>query len=317
MSLNLQLKFYRVLVQATLAFACVLGPVAPTLAQDATKPAAEKWRPKEGTYASPGKGFADACGEFGDLIVELREKDISGHEWSCKVTKLTDTGPGAIKLAMTCYDYNLAEFIKKPEETKFEEVMLLKKIDERSMLVRKTLDGKFKDPEWRAAYCPEDAQRMYVEATAKSKAEAKQKAAEEKSGLRGWHPRDGLYASPGADFSDRCLKSGDAIIGLAQNSVSSGTASCYVSNVADAPPYAVKLGVICNQSGAQGLVMRTVNGQTTLEPAGAETMIVRKIDDQTVFLQKSQNGQFSEAGQRLSYCPEAAQRSYVDSKKTK
>jgi hypothetical protein len=62
---------------------------------------------------------------------------------------------------------------------------------------------------------------------------------------------------------------------------------------------------------------RNVNGQATFEPAGAETMIVRKIDDQTVFLQKSQNGQFSESSQRLSYCPEAAQRSYIDSKKTK
>src|SRR6202035_3232052 len=108
--------------------------------------------------------------------------------------------------------------------------------------------------------------------------------------------------------SDRCLKSGDAIIGLAQNSVSSGTASCYVSNVVDAPPYAVKLGVICNQSGAQGVVMRNVNGQTAFEPAGAETVIVRKIDDQTVSLQKTRNGQFSEPAQQLSYCPEQAQR---------
>lgn len=97
--------------------------------------------------------------------------------------------------------------------------------------------------------------------------------------------------------------------------MSSGTASCYVSNVADAPPYAVKLGVICNQSGAQGLVMRNVNGQATFEPAGAETMIVKKVDDKTVSLQKTRNGQFTEPSQQLSYCGDEAPRPPAQPKK--
>ena len=84
---------------------------------------------------------------------------------------------------MTCYDYNLAEFIKdpNPEERKFKEIMLLRKIDEKSMFVRKTANGKFKDPDWPASYCPEDGQRRYAEAKARDKAEAAQKAAEERS----------------------------------------------------------------------------------------------------------------------------------------
>jgi hypothetical protein len=49
------------------------------------------------------------------------------------------------------------------------------------MFVRKTLNGKFKDPDWRASYCPEDAQRMYTEARARDKGEAEQKATEERS----------------------------------------------------------------------------------------------------------------------------------------
>jgi hypothetical protein len=49
------------------------------------------------------------------------------------------------------------------------------------MFVRKTVNGKFKDPDWRAAFCPEDGQRRYTEAKARDKAEAEQKAAEERA----------------------------------------------------------------------------------------------------------------------------------------
>lgn len=158
---------------STLAAICMMNAPMPMLAQDA-KPAIQKWRPKEGTYAVPGKGFAGTCGEFGDLIIGLREKDISGHEWGCKVTKLTDTGPGAIRVEMTCSDYNLAENLKKPEDTEFKEIILLKKIDETSMSARRTVDGKFKDPEFKAVYCPKEAQELFLESRAKKKAEAAQ-----------------------------------------------------------------------------------------------------------------------------------------------
>src|SRR5882757_1342657 len=78
------------------------------LAQDSTKATSEKWRPKEGTYAEPGTDFSLRCGEFGDFIGDLTHNSISGSEWSCKIRKLTDTAPGAIRLDMTCSDYNLA-----------------------------------------------------------------------------------------------------------------------------------------------------------------------------------------------------------------
>jgi hypothetical protein len=149
------------------------------------EPVMGKWRPKEGTYAAPGADFSLRCGEFGDVIVELNKKSISGNEWSCKINKLMDTAPGSIKLDITCNDYNLALFINDRDpnayEKKFKEIMLLRKIDGKSMFVRKTLNGKFKDPDWRASYCPEDAQRMYTEARARDKGEAEQKATEERS----------------------------------------------------------------------------------------------------------------------------------------
>ena len=305
MERRLSSKIYRALAQSTLVLALAFGAVAPTLAQDAAPLAEAKWRPKEGTYASPGKGFAEACGEFGDLIVGLREKDISGHEWSCKVRKLTDTAPGAIRIDMTCSDYNLAEDLKKPEETEFKEIVLLKKIDDKTMLVRKTLDGKFKDPEWKAVYCPKDAQQMFRDSTAQNRAKIEQDKAAAKTA---WQPRDGVYASAGADFDDRCLKSGDAVVRLAKKAVSIGATSCYVSYVSVEPPNSVTLNVNC---GAQAVVNSngSIGGSNS-----AESVTLSKTDDQSVLFRRSRDGQAVGAEQQLRYCPEAAQRNFTESK---
>ena len=164
------------------ALTCLLGATTLSLAQDGAKPP-EKWRPKDGTYAGPGKDFDSHCGEFGDVIVELAEKKVSGNEWSCDVTKLSDTAAGAIRLDMSCDDYNLGLAINDPNpyDRKFKEIMLLKKLDETAIIVRKTSNGKFAYPRWRASYCPEEAQRMYTEAKARDKAEAEQKAAKERA----------------------------------------------------------------------------------------------------------------------------------------
>src|SRR5450756_873831 len=222
--LNFDQKRDRILALAAFTLAWLLSADASTFAQRISKPATEKWRPKEGTYVALGADFSLRCGEFGDVIVELKDNSISGNEWSCKVSRLTDTAPGAIRLDMVCYDYNLAESINSkdpnPEERKFKEIMLLRKIDGKSMFVRKTVNGKFKGPDWRASYCPDEAQRMYTEAMASNKAEAEQKAAEEKLSLNPWRPQDGVYATSGTNFEDRCLKANDAIIEFAERSVS-------------------------------------------------------------------------------------------------
>jgi hypothetical protein len=173
----------RHLFALTSTLTCLLGVTTLALAQEGAKPTGEKWRPKDGTYAAPGKDFESRCGEFGDVIVELAENRVSGNEWNCDVTKLSDTAPDAIKLNMTCDDYNLGLAINdpKPYDRKFKEIMLLKKLNEMKILVRKTSNGKFAYPRWRASYCSEAAQRMYVEAKARDKAEAEQKAAEERT----------------------------------------------------------------------------------------------------------------------------------------
>jgi hypothetical protein len=276
------------------AFAVIwlFGATTPILAQDSAKTTTEKWRPKDGVYASPGKDFVASCEESAYLGIELAKKRIGGNEWGCKITKLTDTAAGVIRLEMTCNDYNLAEYINEkdpnPYERKFKEIMLLRKIDEKSMFVRKTVNGKFKDPDWRASYCPDKQQRIHT-------GEA----------LQPWHPRDGIYAGPGENFDERCLQSGDTIIDFTAKTISSGADRCEIYSYSDALLVDPVMDVVCNETpSTKGLVER--NGM--YGPPGFEVLRLKRIDDKTVFLQKTHNGQFSEPGHQASYCGDQAQR---------
>jgi hypothetical protein len=52
---------------------------------------------------------------------------------------------------------------------------------DKTILVLRTYEGKFKYPGEKVSYCPEEAQRMYIDARAKDRAEAEQKAAEKRA----------------------------------------------------------------------------------------------------------------------------------------
>jgi hypothetical protein len=135
-----------------------LSGVAPALAQDGTKPAAEKWRPKDGVYAG-STHFSDKCPDAPDLFLELSANSLSaGGEESCKIVKLADTSPGAISLDATCTDIG--------KETPYKKIILLKKISEKTIFWQATADAKLKfvHPGVRVSYCPEDTQRMHIEA---------------------------------------------------------------------------------------------------------------------------------------------------------
>ncbi len=105
------------------------------------------------------------------------------------------------------------------------------------------------------------------ESKAKSKTEAEQKEAALKAA---WQPRDGAYASPGADFDDRCAKHADLIIRLPQSAVMIGAKSCYVAHVSVEPPGSVTLDANC-----EGLV---------------STVALSKIDEKSLLLRNSQHG---------------------------
>jgi hypothetical protein len=306
------------LAHAAFVFAWLLSTSAPGLAQESLKPAEEKWRPKEGIYAETGTNFGLRCGEGGDLVVDLKDNYISGNEWGCKVTRLSDTAAGAIRLDMICDDYNLAELIKDPnwEKRKFKETMLLRRKDRKSVLVRKTLNGKFAGPEWHASYCPEEDQRMDPETKASYEAEIQQKAAEERLRLAPWRPRDGIYATPGENFTDRCQKYGDAIIDFSERSISSGDDKCSITFIRDELD-AIHLFAICSEEpNAQGPIARAGDAGS-IPPRSSETIILKKSSANTVFMERSRDGNFTDPGRQLSYCGQDVQGKYAQQKTRK
>jgi hypothetical protein len=123
-----------------------------------------------------------------------------------------------------------------------------------------------------------------------------------------WQPRDGVYASAGADFEDRCMKSGDAVVRLVQSAVSIDGTSCYVAHVSVEPANSVTLNVNC---GGQGVV--TSDG-SMLGSNSTESVTLSKTDDQSVLFRRSRNGQALGSDRQLRYCPEAAQRDFTESK---
>jgi hypothetical protein len=155
--LDFKQKIRVVFVQITFAVAYLLGVAAPVFAQESAKPATEKWRPKDGLYAG-STHFNDKCQDAPDLFLELAKKSISaGGEEQCKIVKLTDTKPGAITLDATCTDID--------SETPYKKIILLKKMDGQTIFWQATADAKLKfaHPGVQVFYCPEEAQRMYIE----------------------------------------------------------------------------------------------------------------------------------------------------------
>jgi hypothetical protein len=293
----------------------LLGAVAPAIAQQGTAatPAA-KWRPKDGTYGAPSADFKSHCGDFGDLIVDLAKNSIDGNEWGCDVTGLTDTAPGTLRIDMTCNDYNLAEDLDPkdpaPENRKFKEVMYLKKVDEKSMIVRKSSNGKLAD--WgRVTYCPAHEQRIYIEAIAHN-ARERAKAAEGQNKQGPWRPQDGVYATQGANFDERCLKAGDAIIRFSERVISDGSDRCDLTFIRDEPDD-IRAFATCGQETSQADQIGS-GSHPTATSTSPETLILRKIDSKTFVLQRTKNGKFVGTGEQLAYCGEQAQKLYAQQK---
>jgi hypothetical protein len=139
----------------------MLGTNLSAPAEEAAPTAVEKWRPKGGTYAEPGPDFSARCGEYGDTQIDWGASRISGGEEGCKIAKLSDTAPGNITLNVVCYS---ADSDGRP----YREIILLKKIDDKTIFLRETQGGKFKRPGGPMSYCPDEAQRLYETSKKKS-----------------------------------------------------------------------------------------------------------------------------------------------------
>jgi hypothetical protein len=132
---------------SALVFACSIGASTIALAEG-TKPVLDKWRPKDGLYIIDDADFTGPCQDMAQYLFELGKRSVIGNEsFDCKITRLRDTAPGALRLDLTCDgDEN--------DEKKHQEVMTLRKNDENSFFMRMTKKGKFRSPEWRVNYCP-------------------------------------------------------------------------------------------------------------------------------------------------------------------
>ncbi|MEY9467382.1 hypothetical protein [Bradyrhizobium ottawaense] len=307
-----------------LSAAALVALALPGFAQEPPAPTFDKWRPKAGVYAEPGKDFQSNCDDSGGLTIDLGEKSVSGYEWVCYVKKITDVGPGALKVDMVCDDYNLAQNLnpRDPnwESRKFNEIMFIKRLDTSAISVQKSLNGKLKDPPWRAAYCPLKTQRSLAEAALRAKEEAKQKAEEAKRKaeleltLKSAHPQDGVYAAVGADFEERCAKFSDTVVAFARKSIVTASNKCEIFRTRVQLPDTVRIGADCTlQPASDRDAVSVQNVDTTPE---RENLMFKKIDDKTVILWIINNGHFTGDGRHLSYCSDQVQRAYAGQRRT-
>ncbi|WP_298243771.1 hypothetical protein [uncultured Bradyrhizobium sp.] len=289
------------------------APVA--IAQERPAPAFDKWRPKAGAYAEPGKNFESNCDEGNDMTIGA--KSVSGSEWVCDFKKITDLGPGSLKVEMVCDDYNLAQNLNPRDPNwasrQFNEVMFVKRIDDATISVQKSLNGKFKDPPWRAAYCPLKTQRALAEATLRAKVEAKQKAEVELT-LKSAHPQDGVYAAAGADFEERCARFRDTVVAFARKSITTASNICQIRNTQVQLPDTVRIDADCMLQSAPGPDAVRVQDPDTIQDR--KNLMFKKIDDKTVILWIINNGHFTGDGRKLSYCSDQVQRAYAGQRRT-
>ncbi|WP_036007607.1 hypothetical protein [Bradyrhizobium yuanmingense] len=306
-------------IRRVLTAAATVALALPAFAQEPPAPTSDKWRPKAGVYAEPGKNFQLDCDESGGLTIDLGRKSVSGYEWSCKVKKINDLGPGSLKVEMVCDDYNLAQNLNPRDPNwdsrQFNEIMFIKQLDAAAISLQKSLNGKLKDPPWRAAYCPLSTQRALAEARLRAEAEAKQKAeeakrkAEEELALKSAHPQDGVYAALGADFEDRCAKLSDTVVAFAKKSIVTASNKCDIRRMRVQLPDTVRINATCTLQAASGPDAVSVQDPSTTPDR--ENLMFKKIDDKTVVLWIIKDGRFTGDGRKLSYCSDQVQRAYA------
>src|SRR5580693_4469577 len=130
MPLGSKQKSRHVLRRSAFVVVCLISVSAPAVAQNGAKPVMEKWRPKDGAYASLSADFSQRCRDFGDATIDLAEGEVASSEQKCEIVKLTDAAPGTIRLDVSC--------ISTDREEPHKEIVLLKKVDEKTIFYRQT-----------------------------------------------------------------------------------------------------------------------------------------------------------------------------------
>jgi len=274
---------------------------SPIHAQDNARPVSEKWRPKDGLYGSLGKTPPGDCDENEALTIAIDKNSVGGNEWGCTISKITDTGRSSIRLDMACNDLNLAQSLfphdEHAEEHVFKEIMLISRIDDGTISVRMTSNGKFSSKNgWRVSYCSTDQQRIAAGQPPEP-----------------WQPQDGVYAAPGSDFDEQCRNATDTILDLPARKLSSGPDQCNAYSYNDATLRDPILQIVCNETNARkGLIEKDIGGGHLFGPPGFEVMKIQRIDDKTISLQKTHGDEFKAPPRQVAYCSAEAQRRYIE-----
>jgi hypothetical protein len=195
--------------------------------------------------------------------------------------------------------------------------MLVNRLDDKTISIQKSLNGKLKGFPWREAYCPVETQRAYAEAKLEAKEQAKQKAkqkAEQEQALKNVHPQDGVYAVAGGDFEERCARFNDTIVAFSGKSITTASNICKIDKTRIQFPDTVRIGATCTPQPASGPDAASV--QDTDSTPDRENLMFKKIDDKTVILWIINNGHFTGDGRKLSYCSDQVQRAYAGQRRT-
>jgi len=76
------------------------------------------------------------------------------------------------------------------------------------------------------------------------------------------------------------------------------------------------IDIVCNETrSTKGVVTRDIDSRSIYGPPGFDVLRLKRVDDKTVLLQTTHNGQFSEPSHQVSYCSDEAQRRYVEQRK--
>lgn len=180
--------------------------------------------------------------------------------------------------------------------------MFIKRIDDATISVQKSLNGTLKGAPLRVTYCPLEAQQAIAEPELTAKAETNA------------HPKDGVYAAAGADFEQRCANFTYTVVAFSGKPITTASNFCKIEKTRVQLPDTVRIGATCTPQTAPGPEAVSVQ-HMDLKPH-RENLMFKKIDDKTVILWIINNGHFTGDGRKLSYCSDQVQRAYAGQRRT-
>ncbi|GKQ52852.1 hypothetical protein [Bradyrhizobium sp. Ce-3] len=134
---------------------------ADNKAQEERKAAEEKamqhpWRPRPGVYAPPGNDLNERCLQAGSTVIDLDQRSITTGTDKCGVTSIRDNLDN-IQVFVAC---------NTPPSPK---TVILKRVDDKTLLLKKSVNKEFRDDGGSLACCQEAAQQIYAATSKRGK----------------------------------------------------------------------------------------------------------------------------------------------------